>query len=120
MNFFNKLFKKDKNLPGSTIPEFANLNKDEKLALVMTAGDSGNARYFELMKYCIVHETTLELKFAALKRIHNFKDQPELKIIFDELRQKPITEKWEPYFSMALNRLGYISLEEFEKKITGS
>ncbi len=123
MNIFDKFFRKKKQkvqqdlkkLP--SIEEFPKLNSDEKMGIVMILGDSGKLEFFPYLKYAIEQETDIDVKFAALKRIHLFRNHPNTIPMITELMNNGLGEEFEPYFSMALSRLGIISIEEFEEKI---
>jgi hypothetical protein len=126
MSIFNKLFgnkpskpkTENKKLP--TLEEFPQLNSDNRLGVIMIVGDSGNLDYFPFLKYAILNDADIDVKFAALKRIHLFKVHPDTISILLELKDNGEGEKLEPYFSMALSRVGIISLEEFENKINNT
>jgi hypothetical protein len=130
MSIFDKLFRRQpnnqvsgqtsekQNLP--TIEEFPQLNPEARMGVIMALGDSGKLKYFPFLKYAVLIETDQNVKFAALKRIHLFKDHPDTIPMLTELKNNGYGQKFEPYFSMALSRLGLISLEEFEKMINNS
>ena len=130
MSIFDKLFRRQpnnqvsgqtsekKNFP--TIEEFPQLNPEARMGVIMALGDSGKLEYFPFLKYAVLIETDQNVKFAALKRIHLFKDHPDTITMLTELKNNGDGQKFEPYFSMALSRLGLISIEEFEKKINNS
>ena len=99
------------------IKEFSGLNRNNRVKKIMVAGESGNLEHFKLMQYAILYDTDINVKFAALKRIHFFKTHPELEPMLKKLKDNYSGNKMEPYFSMAMNRLGLISQEEFEQTI---
>lgn len=128
MSIFDKIFgrqesskqasqqiKGRKTLP--TIEEFSQLNSSERISLIMTLGDTGKSDYFPFIKHAIQNDADQNIAFAALKRIHLFKDNPEVVQILTEIKNNGDGEKFEPYFSMALSRLGIISMIEFEDKM---
>jgi hypothetical protein len=126
MSIFNKLFgskpskPKTENKKPPTLEEFPQLNSDNRLEVIMIVGDSGNLAYFPFLKFAILNDADIDVKFAALKRIHLFKEHPDTISMLLELKDKGKGEKLEPYFSMALSRVGIISLEEFKNKINNS
>jgi hypothetical protein len=83
----------------------------------MFLGDSGDLRNFALIRFAIQKDPDIHVKFAGLKRIHLFKGHPEFKEMITDLQKDGKGEKMEPYFSMALSKLGIISIEEFERRI---
>lgn len=87
------------------------------MGVIMFLGDSGKLEYFPFLKYAIRSDTDLNVKFAALKRIHLFKDHPETIQMLTDLKNDGLGQTYEPYFSMALSRLGVISIKEFENTI---
>lgn len=126
MSIFDKLFGKKqqkknpepKRLP--TIEEFPKLNSDDRMEVIMILGDNGNLDFFPFIKYAIENDSDIDVKFAALKRVHLFKNHPETIQMLTELKNNGAGEKFEPYFSMALSRLGIISMKEFEEKMNGT
>lgn len=129
MSLFTKLFGRKPNnadtqetsekINVQTIEEFQQLNPQAKMSIIITFGESGKMEYFPFLKHAVLIETDPNVKFAALKRIHHFKNHPDTVAILTELKNNGKGEKLEPYFSMALSRLGIISIEDFEKKING-
>lgn len=127
MNFFDKLFGKKKTVQKQkteskkipAIDEFPQLDPSERMGLIMTLGDTGRSEFFSFIKYAIQIDTDINVKFAALKRIHLFKDHPDAIPMLKVLKDNGNGNKFEPYFSMALSRLGIITLKEFEDKING-
>ncbi len=124
MSFFDKLFwgrgTNNENIKQNQLPtleEFIKLNSDERMKIIMIIGESGNSHYFPLMKQAISSDTDQGVCFAALKRIHNFKDYPETISFMIDLKKNDFGENYEPYFSMALSRLGIINVEEFKNNI---
>lgn len=80
-------------------------------------GDTGNLKYFDLLRFAIESETDTGVRFAALKRIHLFKEHAELKPMLVSMQEKGSGENLEPYFLMALSRAGIISIEDFKERI---
>jgi hypothetical protein len=130
MGIFDKIFgrHKKKQIPEQgrekktipTIEEFPQLNASDRMGVIMTIGDTGKEEYFPFLKYAILNDTDLNVKFAALKRIHLFKDNDELVPMLTEIKNNGGGQKFEPYFSMALSRLGIITMKEFEEIINNT
>lgn len=130
MNLFKKLFGKKNKLNESKrfeknqnetnlTPEekFASLNSDERLEAIMSLGDTGQNKYFDLLKFSIQSDPDIDVRFAALKRIHLFKEHPDLIPFLKSLSEDDKQPNLEPYLSMALSRVGIISQEEFNQRI---
>src|SRR5687768_12542979 len=125
MGFFDKLFGKqtqkteqDRESGKPTgLEGFAQLNAGDRMGMIMTMGDTGNLKHFPFLKYAIQKDPDMNVRFAALKRIHHFKDHPETISMLTELKNNGEGENYEPYFSMALSRLNIITLQEFEAKL---
>jgi len=100
-----------------TIEEFPKLSDSDRIRVIIFIGDSGKVEYFPLMKYAILSDKEEGVKFAALKRIRNFKNHNETIALFTELKNNKWGVNLEPYFSMALSGLGIITIEEFEERI---
>lgn len=107
-----------KTLP--TIEEFPQLNASDRMGVIMAMGDTGKADYFPFLKYAIQKDTDQNVKFAALKRIHLFKDNAEVVSMLTEIKNNGGGKNFEPYFSMALSRLGIITIKEFEDIINNT
>jgi hypothetical protein len=130
MNFFKKLFGRKPPMPSSglamtesesqLLEQFTSLDNDSRLMQIITLGDHADMKSFKLLQYAILSDPDDGVKCAALKRIHLFKGHPDLIPMMTKLKASGTTEDLEPYFSMALNRLGLISLQEFEEKIKNS
>lgn len=130
MGIFDKLFgRQDKkksfgqtnvNKTFPTLEEFPFLNASERLIVIMAVGDTGKIDYLPFIKYAVLIDTDQNVKFAALKRIHLFKDSAEVVPILEELKNNGKGQKFEPYFSMALLRLGMITNKEFEEIINNA
>lgn len=133
MNLFKKLFGKKNKLDESTRfdknqidtnlateEKFASLNSDERLGAIMSLGDTGQNNLFELLKFSIKSDPDIDVRFAALKRIHLFKEHPDLIPFLKSLSVDDKKPNLEPYLSMALSRVGIISLEEFNQRINNS
>jgi len=130
MIFFKKLFRRDKGRTFSEMSEielndseeklvekFSALNTDTRIKKIMAYGDSGDLRYYELLKYSIIHDPDLHVKMAALKRIHLFKSHIDCIPMLTNLSEYINPKALEPYYSMALSRTELITIEEFEKRI---
>jgi len=101
------------------IKQFKRLNEDDRLKKVMYYGDTADTKYYQLLKYCITKDESQSVQFAALKRIHLFKDHPDLVPMLKELGDTINISNLEPYYSMALSRVGLISIEDFKKRVGG-
>ncbi len=130
MSIFNKLFGKQENKQtsqpfneGKTIPtldEFTRLSAENRMGVIIVVGDTGKSEYFPFLKYAILHDSDLHVKLAAFKRIHLFKDHAEVLPMLTEIKNKNGGQEFEPYFSMALSRLGIITMKEFEDMINNA
>ncbi|QEC78042.1 hypothetical protein [Mucilaginibacter ginsenosidivorax] len=129
-NFLKKLFKNNKAIEYkvSTLLDikevddellniFEKLTSEQRIRNVIYHGDSGKKELFPLLKWVIFYDHDRNAKFAALKRIHLFKDNPDLITVLSELPNHVNTRELEPYYSMALSRVGIISLDDFKERI---
>lgn len=130
MNLFKKLFGKKNKLVGSTpvdknpadtnlTPEekFASLSSEERLGAIMSLGDTGQSKFFDLLKFSILSDPYIHVRFAALKRIHLFKENADLIPFLKSLSEDGKRSNLEPYLSMALSRVGIISQKELEQQL---
>src|ERR1700754_2897535 len=95
MSFWNKIFghkvERDlekvasNNQEHQLITQFKKLNEDDRFKKAIYYGDTADAKYYELLKYCITKDESQSVRFAALKRIHLFKDHPDLIPMLREL-----------------------------------
>lgn len=130
MNIFDKVFGKKRTVDTThqtdinvdTVQEFTRLSSDKRMLTLMNFGDTPqvDSSHFPLFQFAILSETDKNVKLAALKRIHAFKDHPDAMPMMAKLMKENKSNDLEPYFSMALSRLGLISLEDFERKINNS
>jgi hypothetical protein len=105
------------NIEGKAIEDFSKLNEDNRVIQIMILGDTGNLKYFDLLRFSIESDPSINVKFAALKRIHFFKEHPDLKPLLTGMQGNRFIENLEPYFSMTLSRTGVISIEDFKNRI---
>jgi hypothetical protein len=130
MNLFKKLFGKriqleqdiqlEKNqeaIPLTPESKFSLLSSDDRLGAIMSLGDTGQNKYFALLKFSIQSDPDIDVRFAALKRIHLFKEHPYLIPFLQSLNSHDEHRNLEPYLSMALSRVGIISQKEFQHRI---
>jgi hypothetical protein len=130
MNLFNKLLRKKNKLEESILvkknqtnadltfeEKFASLSSDERLEAIMSLGDTGQSKFFDLLKFSIQSDPDIDVRFAALKRIHLFKENADLIPFLNSLREDKRNSNLEPYLSMALSHAGIISQAEFEQRI---
>lgn len=130
MGLFDKIFgKQEKKEPSGhtneektipTLDEFPKLSKADRMGVIMVVGDTSKSEYFPFIKYAILNDTDLHVKLAAFKRIHLFKDNPEVVPMLTEIKNSGGGQDFEPYFSMALSRLGIITMKEFEDIINNA
>jgi len=99
------------------IEKFSKLSNANRLSAVVKYGDTDDFKYYVLIKYSIQQDADINVKFAALKRIHIFKDHPEVATMLTELKKHINTKALEPYYSMALSKCGIISIEEFKDRM---
>lgn len=132
MTFLKSIFRRRKNelpnfdldiCPTDTeerlINDFLTLNDDWRVKEIIILAETCDFLYFKVMQYAILHDTNITVRFAALKRIHLFEEHPDLKPMLLQLKSDQRINKLEPYFSMALSRVGLITTQEFEHKING-
>jgi len=92
---------------------FQRLNEEDRMVVIMKVGDSGDLQYFDLMTSALT-DSSKSVKFAALKRIHNFSAHPDTIPLVQSLESRNSQRELEPYYSMALFRLSLISEEELK------
>ena len=131
MNIFSKIFGKTKAASKSlndindfekiSIEDFSKLSKDDRIIAIIKLGDRKQVdlNHYQIFQFAILSDTDKNVKFAALKRIHAFKEHPDLLPMMNKLKEENNYKDLEPYFSMALNRLGLITLEDFQKIVNG-
>ena len=100
-----------------SIDEFIKLPADKRMMKVVACGNTGDLKYYPLLKYCILNDSSRDVKFSALKRIHLFKNDPDCLSMLNDLENRLNTQSLESYYSMALSKTGIISLEDFEIRI---
>ena len=132
MILFKKLFSKKQSTnpeitsanPTNVLPEtpeerFAFMSSNERLGAIISLGDTGNLKYYGLLKYCILSDPDIDVKFAALKRINLFMEHPDTVPFLQSLEVSREKHSLEPYLSMALYRVGIITIEEFKRRVNG-
>jgi hypothetical protein len=104
---------------GISEEQFAALDSDRRMSATMKAGDAGDPKYYEFMKWCIEVDPDPDVRFAALKRLSNFKEQNDLRLFLQRLDKSDKKLKLEPYLSMALFRVGMIGETELQSRLNG-
>ena len=129
MRFLKKIFKiKSKSIVnfssevrGNTPKErFDSLPSNHRLGTIINLGDTGDLKYFEILKHSIESDPDIDVRLAALKRIHLFKNHPDLISFLQQIESLPEKRNLEPYLSMALHRVGLINLEEFNFRVNSN
>ena len=87
------------------------------MSIIISLGDSGRLEFFPFLKLAVLKDADQHVKFAALKRIHHFKKHPDTIPMLMELKNNGDGQNYEPYFSMAMSRMGLMSMNEFNKMI---
>lgn len=115
MNWFQRILKRKKPKSNKPVSSAA-----EIMGVIMMIGDRGDLADFQLIKRAILVEGEKGVRFAALKRLHNFKEADGFEEFLDELESKDSFAHLEPYYSMALIRCGRISEEDFTNRMNKS
>lgn len=126
---FKKLFKKKKsetidldlNLSEQgkeSIKKFSSRTDNERMGDIMMFGDKGDNNFFYLIYFAALHDSDINVRFAALKRIPNFKDNQNFDLLITNLSKPNVGEKLEPYYSMMLCNLGKITPEELNDRVS--
>ena len=91
------------------VKHFALLKEGDRITNVMRIGDSGQQDGLEIMEYALSQDQSTGVRFAALKRVHNFSENAEIVRLVQGLPAKFTRSELEPYHSMALFRLRLIT-----------
>jgi hypothetical protein len=92
------------------------MSEDDKIRQVIVLGETGDFQYYPVLKHAILHDSNLDVKMAAIKRIHLFASHHEVVKLMEELKDQIDTRGIEPYYSMALSKMKIITIEEFQKR----
>jgi len=101
-----------------SIREFAGLSEEQRLLAIIFMGDKIeiDMQDFEYFKFAILYDHNIHVKLAALKRIHCYKEHPELNMVMLKLKENN-NPNLEPYLSLALQRLGIASEAEIKNRL---
>jgi hypothetical protein len=129
-DFLRKLFKhnqtRDYDTPGllganeteeKLVRDFVKLSPVDRMRNIIRYGESGKEEYFYLLKWAIFYDVDKGIKFAALKRMHLFKNNSDVVKALGELSTHAEVVDLEPYYSMALSRAGMISESVFKERM---
>jgi hypothetical protein len=100
------------------ISDFITMSDKNRIGRIIICAETGQSDYYNLLKYAILNDNNINVKFAALKRLHLFKDNIDLIPFLKDLQLSEGTTSLEPYFSMALSRVGLISIEDLKKRMS--
>jgi len=95
---------------------FPGLHEHDRIRVIMRVGDSGNLQDFDIIVSAL-SDSSKAVKFAALKRIHNFAEHPNTIQLVQSLESQNKQKELEPYYSMALFRLSLISETELNNAL---
>lgn len=101
-----------------SIREFAGLSEEQRLLTIIYMGDKMEVdmQEFEYFKFAILYDHNIHVKLAALKRIHCYKEHPEINTVMLKLKENN-NSNMEPYLSLALQRLGIVSEMEIKNRL---
>ena len=86
------------------IDTFENIKTTEnQQKIVVLIGNSKDLRFFEFLEFCIFYAKNENIRHGSLKYVYKFKNQVDLKPIFERIEKNNQREEYEPYFSMAKN-----------------
>lgn len=128
MNLLNKIFRFIRKQPHDeaadvlfpacvSARQFAAFKPKQRMQAVMIAGDSGEVQFYRFLKWCIDKDPDLDVRLAALKRLPNFLGQNDLFSYLMRLDSSAGKSVLEPYLSMALSRVGLITLDQFKERL---
>src|SRR5690606_18384149 len=92
--------------------KFSLLNEGDRISQIMLLGDSGREDALGIIIYALSKDKSKGVRFAALKRVHNFSQHPNIMKLVEGLPEIYQQSELEPYYSMALFRLGKINEAE--------
>jgi hypothetical protein len=101
-----------------TIKKFANQNPDKRMGDIMVLGDKGDPQFFFLFYYAALSDPELDVRLSAVKRISKFHTSPHFNKLLANLEKPEINNKLEPYYSMLLFRLGKITKQELNERLS--
>lgn len=100
------------------LTKFAELGTKDRIITVIEKGESHDINNYDLLEFAIANDPDINVRFSALKRIHNFSKHERVIPFLKSLDTIDAKEQLEPYLSMALSRIGIITMDEFEKRIS--
>lgn len=122
-----KIFKKNEDADQETFlfpglvskKQYLLFESKRRMQAVIIIGDSAQVQFYEFMKWCVLQDPDLNVRLAALKRLPNYVAQSDLALFLTELDSSKKSIELEPYYSMALLRIGIINENEFKIRIDG-
>ncbi|HOP05467.1 MAG TPA: hypothetical protein PL017_14075 [Tenuifilaceae bacterium] len=81
-------------------------NPDNQKRLLVQAGNSKDARFFQFIEHCIFSAQDEDIRHGALKYLPNFKQLQDLNYIFEKIEKTGKREEYEPSFSISSDRIG--------------
>lgn len=79
-----------------------NKNLRERIKLIKEIAETKDSIFFNFLQYIIITEIEFDIRIAALKRIHYFKNKIDLKSFFEDLINHKKRTINEPFFSISL------------------
>ena len=100
-----------------SIMKFSGRKEEKRMKDIMILGDTGEQNFFHLIYYASLYDPNINVRFAALKRIPKFQENPNFELLIENLHKPGVGDKLDPYFSMMLLNLGRITEEEFNNRL---
>lgn len=127
MDLLSRLFKGKKVQRGAketvwdydTLVELYKGDDDTRMRKIIYWCEKGDNSKLNVVQYAILHDSDLGVKMAGLKRIHLFTDKEAVREFLKDEMTLSVGRKCEPYYSMALSKVGLISYDEFERRMNG-
>ena len=127
MELLSRLFKGKRDQRGAresvsdydTLVELYKCDDDTRMRKIIYWCEKVDNTKLNVVQYAILHDSDLGVKMAGLKRIHLFTDKLAVREFLKDEMTFNVGRKCEPYYSMALSKMGLISYDEFQRRVNG-
>ena len=114
-------------LPGET-PDISQMSQEiferltpaQRIVSTIRMGDTGDTRFYTLLKWCIEFDPEEGVRFAALKRMFHFREQDDLREFLERLDKRQDRVRFEPYLTMTLFRVGVIDEDQMRARLNSA
>lgn len=96
------------------VSEFSELNNKDRMIQLIFIGETGESVFFSIIKHAILNDSDTDVKFAALKRVHLYRNCNGFEQLLEDAFAINKNDELEPYFAMAINKINESWVDKYK------